>query len=291
MRHVTNDCRFNGSAAQRKLPPMPELPEVETTRRGLAPHVVGRSIARIEVREPRLRWAVAANLAPTLAGSRIEDLGRRGKYLLFGTTAGTLLVHLGMSGSLRYLPQAAAPGLHDHVDLHLAGGGLLRFNDPRRFGSFHLTDAPLSHPLLRDLGPEPFSPEFDADYLWGTARTRRVPIKQHLMNGRIVVGVGNIYASEALFRAGVRPTRAAGRITRARCEPLVTAVRAVLADAIEEGGTTLRNFVGGDGRPGYFRGSLRVYERDGAPCVQCGAPIERRVLGQRATYFCRHCQR
>lgn len=270
---------------------MPELPEVETTRRGLQPHVVGRAIARVEVREPRLRWPVAPTLARALSGRRIEQLERRGKYLLFGTGAGTLLVHLGMSGSLRYLPEVPPAGLHDHLDLHFTDGSALRLNDPRRFGCVILTDAPAEHPLLRQLGPEPLGPEFTADYLWNASRGRGVTIKQHLMNGRIVVGVGNIYASESLFRAGIHPSRAAGRIARTRFEPLVAAVRAVLHDAIEEGGTTLRNFVGGDGKPGYFRGSLRVYERESQACLSCGTPIERRVLGQRATYYCPRCQR
>jgi formamidopyrimidine-DNA glycosylase len=270
---------------------MPELPEVETTRRGLLPYVVGRAIARVEVREPRLRWPVAKHLPRALAKVRIGSLERRGKYLLFGTEAGTLLVHLGMSGSLRYLPAPSTPGAHDHIDVHFDDGGTLRFNDPRRFGSFTLTMAPKSHPLLKDLGPEPLGEEFTADYLWRASRNRRVAIKQHLMNGRVVVGVGNIYASEALFRAGIHPRRPAGRIARARFEPLVVSVRDVLRDAIEEGGTTLRNFVGGDGEPGYFRASLRVYERDGSPCVSCGTPIERRVLGQRATFYCPRCQR
>lgn len=264
---------------------------METTRRGLAPHVVGRTIASIEVRERRLRWPVAQELSRALAGARIGSLERRGKYLLFGTEAGTLLVHLGMSGSLRYLPSSLPPGAHDHIDVNFAGGGALRFNDPRRFGSFMLTAKPKLHPLLKELGPEPLGEEFDADYLWRASRNRRVAIKQHLMNGRVVVGVGNIYANEALFRAGIHPRRAAGRIARVRFAPLVDSVRDVLADAIEEGGTTLRNFVGGDGQPGYFRGSLRVYERDGSPCSRCGTPIERRVLGQRATYYCPRCQR
>lgn len=270
---------------------MPELPEVETTRRVLAPHVLGRSIMAVEVREPRLRWPVARSLPRQLAEQRIDSLERRGKYLLFGTAAGTLLVHLGMSGSLRYLAEPHAHGAHDHIDVRFAGGGALRFNDPRRFGSFHLTARPLEHPLLKDLGPEPLGTDFDAQYLWRSCRNRRVTIKQHLMNGRVVVGVGNIYANEALFRAGIHPARQAGRIARARFEPLVAAVRDVLADAIEEGGTTLRNFVDGDGQPGYFRGSLRVYERNGAACLQCGGPIKRQVLGQRASYFCPRCQR
>jgi formamidopyrimidine-DNA glycosylase len=270
---------------------MPELPEVETTRRGLAPHVVGRAIARVEVREPRLRWPVAQELARSLADERIASLERRGKYLLFGTGAGTLLVHLGMSGSLRYLPEPLPPSTHDHIDLHFADGSALRFNDPRRFGSFVLTAAPHEHPLLRELGPEPLGEEFTPDYLWHASRGRRVAIKQHLMNGHVVVGVGNIYANEALFRASVHPLRAAGRVARSRFEPLVTAVRAVLREAIDEGGTTLRNFVGGDGRPGYFRASLNVYEREGLPCPRCRNPIVRRVLGQRATYYCARCQR
>ena len=270
---------------------MPELPEVETTRRGLAPYVVGRTIARVEVREPRLRWPVARRLPSALADASIGTLERRAKYLLFGTDAGTLLVHLGMSGSLRYLPEPREPAPHDHIDVHFDGGGTLRFNDPRRFGSFLLTATPATHPLLKDLGPEPLGEEFDADYLWRSSRNRRVAIKQHLMNGRVVVGVGNIYASEALFRAGIHPRRIASRISRARFEALVTAVRDVLRDAIEEGGTTLRNFVGGDGKPGYFGASLRVYDRDGRPCVNCGTAIERRVLGQRATFYCPRCQR
>ena len=270
---------------------MPELPEVETTRRGLAAYVVGRTIARVEVREPRLRWPVARRLPQALAGARIGTLERRAKYLLFGTDAGTLLVHLGMSGSLRYLPTPVELAAHDHIDVHFDGGGALRFNDPRRFGSFMLTATPSKHPLLKDLGPEPLGDEFDADYLWRSSRDRRVTIKQHLMNGRIVVGVGNIYASEALFRAGIHPKRMAGRIARAHFEPLVTGVRDVLRDAIEEGGTTLRNFVGGDGQPGYFSGSLRVYDREGSPCLNCGTAIERRVLGQRATFYCPRCQR
>jgi formamidopyrimidine-DNA glycosylase len=270
---------------------MPELPEVETTRRGLAPHVVGRKIARVEVREPRLRWPVAERLPGALVEASIASLERRAKYLLFGTDVGTLLVHLGMSGSLRYLTQPRAPAPHDHIDVHFDGGGALRFNDPRRFGSFMLTTTPSAHPLLKDLGPEPLGDEFDAEYLWSVSRNRRVAIKQHLMNGRVVVGVGNIYANEALFRAGIHPRRSAGRIARERFEPLVAAVRDVLNDAIEEGGTTLRNFVGGDGKPGYFRGSLRVYDRDGSPCIDCGSTIERRVLGQRATFYCPRCQR
>ncbi len=291
-RRGTLAATYGGPArARRKLPRMPELPEVETTRRGLAPHVVGQAIEAVDVRERRLRWPVASSLPRRLATQRIDSLERRGKYLLFGTPAGTLLVHLGMSGSLRYLPEPTVHGLHDHIDLRFANGAALRFTDPRRFGSFHLTSDPAEHPLLRELGPEPLGKDFDADYLWRSSRGRKVAIKQHLMNGKVVVGVGNIYASEALFRAGIHPARSAGRIARARFEPLVTAIRDVLRDAIEEGGTTLRDFVGGDGKPGYFRGALRVYDRGGEPCLECATPIERRVLGQRASYYCPSCQR
>src|SRR5690606_32283167 len=251
----------------------------------------GRAVAAVDVREPRLRWPVPRDLAARLRGRRIDALERRAKYLLFAAGADTLLVHLGMSGSLRFLPEAVAHGAHDHVDVHFEGGGCLRFTDPRRFGSFHLTRTPAEHPLLRALGPEPFDAAFDGDYLWRSSRGRKVAIKQHLMNGHVVVGVGNIYASEALYRAGIHPAKAAGRIARARFEPLVTAVREVLDEAIAEGGTTLRDFVGGDGRPGYFAQSLVVYGRDGEPCKRCGAPIRRRVMGQRATYYCARCQR
>lgn len=270
---------------------MPELPEVETTRRGLAPLVVGKSITAVDVREPRLRWRVAASLPAQLEGQRIDSLTRRGKYLLFGTAGGTLLVHLGMSGTLRFLPRPTPHGLHDHIDVLFDSGAILRFNDPRRFGSMHFTTTPFEHPLLKDLGPEPLDAQFTAQYLWDSARGRQVAIKQHLMNGKVVVGVGNIYANEALFRAGIHPLRAAGRIARPRFEPLVASIREVLNDALEVGGTTLRDFVGGDGKPGYFRGSLQVYDRFEAPCERCSAPIQRRVVGQRATYYCSRCQR
>ncbi|HEY8521449.1 MAG TPA: bifunctional DNA-formamidopyrimidine glycosylase/DNA-(apurinic or apyrimidinic site) lyase [Gammaproteobacteria bacterium] len=270
---------------------MPELPEVETTRRGLAPHVIGKRIARVDVRERRLRWPVSPDLPRRLAGRRVERLDRRAKYLLFGTDDGTLLVHLGMSGSLCYLRADAPLKPHDHVDIRFDDGSLLRFNDPRRFGTLQLTSAPERHRLLRGLGPEPLGEDFTADYLQRAARGRRVTIKQLLMNGRVVVGVGNIYANEALYRAGIHPARPAGRVSRMKLERLVTAVRDVLSDAIGNGGTTLRNFVGGDGRPGYFRQALRVYERDGEPCRRCGARIRRMVLGQRATYYCPRCQR
>jgi formamidopyrimidine-DNA glycosylase len=270
---------------------MPELPEVETTRRGLEKLIVGRSIESLLVRERRLRWPIRTDLPARLRGQCITSLERRGKYLLINVADGSLLVHLGMSGSLQYLAVPGAPGFHDHVDLRLVGGGCVRFNDPRRFGSLHFAVEPHRHRLLRNLGPEPLGDEFTVDYLASTCRDRRVAIKPHLMNGRVVVGVGNIYANEALFRAGIHPARAAGRVSRNRLALLVDAVRAVLDDAVGQGGTTLRDYVGGDGRPGYFKLCLSVYDRDGEPCKICGAPIRRAVLGQRATYYCSHCQR
>ncbi len=270
---------------------MPELPEVETTRRGLEPLLVGQTIAAVEIRQPSLRWPVEAELASQLRGQRIRSVARRGKYLLVTLESGALLIHLGMSGSLRYLTAAQTPSQHDHVDLQFRSGAQLRFNDPRRFGSLHFSADPEDHWLLRNLGPEPLGERFTGGYMWRISRGRRVSIKQLLMNGRVVVGVGNIYASEALFRAGVHPQRSAGRIARHRYDLLVDAVKAVLNDAIRAGGTTLRDFVDGDGQPGYFQRELRVYGRDGEPCVRCNAPIKQRVLGQRASYYCPRCQR
>jgi len=270
---------------------MPELPEVETTRRGLETHITGREIAALRVRETRLRWPITAHVRPGVTGRRIERLERRAKYLLLRLDNGCLIIHLGMSGSLRFLPQAAEPGKHDHYDIELTGGGIVRYNDPRRFGSLHYSTAPEAHPLLAALGPEPLSEAFDGRLLWQLSRGRRTAVKSFIMDSHVVVGVGNIYASEALFRAGIHPARPAGRISLARYEQLAAAIKAVLADAIRSGGTTLRDFVGGDGKPGYFRQSLAVYERAGEPCRLSGHPIRRRVIGQRASYYCPGCQR
>lgn len=270
---------------------MPELPEVETTRRGLEPHVVGKAISAFEVRESRLRWPIESGVGSRLEGRIVESVERRGKYLLFNVGDGALLVHLGMSGSLRFLPAPTRPGVHDHVDLSFADGGCIRFSDPRRFGSMHFATQPHDHRLLRNLGPEPLGEEFTGAYLWSSCRGRRAAIKQHIMNGAIVVGVGNIYANEALFRARIHPARAAGRISRARINCLVDGVRAVLDAALSAGGTTLRDYVGSDGSPGYFKLSLNVYDRAGEPCRRCESAIRRRVIGQRATYFCSNCQR
>jgi formamidopyrimidine-DNA glycosylase len=254
--------------------------------------VRGRRITALAVYEPRLRWRIPRDLPRKVAGQRIVRVGRRAKYLLLGLESGTLLVHLGMSGNLRVVP-ATTPRLpHDHFDLVLDSGLAVRFNDPRRFGSLLYTSGePREHPLLERLGPEPFSAAFDADYLYRITRGRRVAIKQLLMNSQLVVGVGNIYASEALFRARLRPGRAARTLTRADAARLVRAVRAVLRQAIGEGGTTLRDYLGADGAPGYFRQRLYVYERRGKPCRRCGTPVRGMTQGQRSTYYCPSCQK
>jgi formamidopyrimidine-DNA glycosylase len=271
---------------------MPELPEVETSLRGIAPHLVGRVIERLEVRDHRLRWPIATDTGERVAGQRILELRRRAKYLLLELEHGCLMLHLGMSGSLRVLPSATPPMLHDHVDLVLSDGNCLRFRDPRRFGMLQWTPQPVeAHPLLRALGPEPLGPAFDGDSLHRRARGRRAPIKTFIMDSHVVVGVGNIYANEALHLARIHPNRAAGRIARLRYDLLASAIRQVLADAIAQGGTSLRDFVQENGDPGYFAQSLRVYGRTGAPCPVCGAAIRQRRIGQRSSFYCAHCQR
>jgi len=254
--------------------------------------VRGRRITALAVYESRLRWRIPRELPRKVAGQRIVHVGRRGKYLLLGLESGTLLLHLGMSGNLRVVPAATARLPHDHFDLLLDSGLVLRFNDPRRFGSLLYTSGdPSEHPLLERLGPEPLSAAFDADYLYRITRGRRIAIKQLLMNSRVVVGVGNIYASEALFRARLRPGRAARSLTRAAAVRLVRAVRAVLRQAISAGGTTLRDYLGADGAPGYFRQRLYVYERRGKPCRRCATPVRAMTQGQRSTYYCPTCQK
>lgn len=271
---------------------MPELPEVETTRRGIEPHVVGRRIQRVLVHERRLRWPVDLALVDAVAGAKIRRAGRRAKYLLIETEAGTLILHLGMSGSLRVLPASTPRLTHDHVDIELDSGQTLRFNDPRRFGSLFFTTAdPALHPLLKSLAPEPLEAEFDGEYLWKVTRRRAVAIKQLIMNAKLVVGVGNIYASEALFRARVRPRRQARSLSRAECTKLARTIKATLTLAVKVGGTTLRDYVGADGNPGYFRQKLYVYERAGKPCRVCGEPIRQFTQGARSTYWCANCQK
>lgn len=275
---------------------MPELPEVETALRGIRPHLEGQRIARLLVRNPRLRQPIPPDLAERLAGQPIVALARRAKYLLIELGAGTLILHLGMSGSLRVLPAETPPLTHDHVDLILADGRCLRFHDPRRFGLFLWTPDPpelarARHPLLCHLGPEPLEAGFDGDRLHRLAQGRRVAVKSLIMDGATVVGVGNIYASESLFLAGIHPARPCNRIGLERYRRLADSIRRVLAAAIRQGGTTLRDFVNEDGNPGYFAQSLHVYGRTGQPCTACDTPVRERRIGQRSSFYCPTCQR
>lgn len=269
---------------------MPELPEVETTRRGIEPWIAGRVITGWQLRQPRLRWPVV--LPDSLRGERVVRVVRRAKYLILETAAGAVIVHLGMSGSLRLMQLGKPPGRHDHVDLEFDRGHALRLTDPRRFGSIHYHAGDWrTHWLIRDLGVEPLDSEFTGGFLHAAARGRRTSIKHFLMDAQVVVGVGNIYANESLFLAGIRPRLAAGRLSRARCDALVAAVRDVLGRAIRGGGTTLRDFVGGTGAAGHFAVSLNVYGRSGEPCYLCGTPLKGIRVGQRATVYCANCQR
>lgn len=274
-----------------RYPNVPELPEVEITRRGIEPHVAGRTIIDLIVREPRLRWPVPKNLRGTLAGRIVDRVRRRAKYLLFDCGDGTLIVHLGMSGSLRLLAADVPPGAHDHVDL-VFKDGLLRLRDPRRFGSMLWQRSPAEeHVLLRSLGVEPLDDAFSGAYLHRATRGRRVAIKLLLMNQAVVVGVGNIYANESLFRAGILPRVRASRLSLARCERLVAEIKATLLAALAAGGSTLRDFHAADGAPGYFQQSYFVYDRQGQACRRCGEPIKMVRLGQRSTFYCAGCQR
>ena len=270
---------------------MPELPEVETTRRGIEPHIKAKQVSDVIVRHHQLRWPVPRGLKTKLTGHKIISVSRRAKYLLLGFDHGTLIIHLGMSGSLRIIDNSLAAQKHDHVDIVFDHGRALRLTDPRRFGCVLWTqNDPQQHELIADLGPEPLSDAFNGDYLFQRSRGRKSTVKQFIMDGKIVVGVGNIYASESLFLAGINPKRLAGKIGRERYDKLVDAIKQVLAAAIEQGGTTLRDFVGGDGKPGYFAQQLNVYGREGEPCRVCGTPIKQLVLGQRSTYYCPQCQ-
>jgi formamidopyrimidine-DNA glycosylase len=271
---------------------VPELPEVETTRRGIAPRLVGRRVTDVIVREPRLRWRVAPSLVRELPGQVVRAVERRAKYLLLRTKGGTVIVHLGMSGSLRVVPCTTPTTPHDHVDIALAEGRCLRLRDPRRFGAVLWTETdPCAHRLLAGLGPEPLGEDFTHDYLYRRTRKRRVAIRDLLLNSRIVAGLGNIYANEALFLAGVRPTRPAGRLSAAECARLVKTVRATLRRAIRAGGTTLRDFANADGLPGHFQQVLNVYGHAGDPCPRCRAPVRLARLGNRSAFYCPRCQR
>jgi len=270
---------------------VPELPEVETTRRGLAPLVEKRDIERVEIRCRQLRWPVARQL-DRLTGHRMTELRRRAKWLVWRFDHGSLLWHLGMSGSFRAWQQAPLPGRHDHIDLIIHGGHTIRYTDPRRFGAvlWQAGPNPLIHPRLRELGPEPLERDFDGDLLWRASRGRRSSVKSFIMDARVVVGVGNIYAAEALFAAGIHPKRAAGRISLTRYRVLADAIRETLRRAVEVGGTSLRDFTVGDGTPGYFGQQLQVYGRGGQPCPRCGTMLKSSVIGQRSTVWCPRCQ-
>lgn len=270
---------------------MPELPEVETTRRGIEPHLVGQRVSRVLVRERRLRWPIPEDLDVCLSGQLIERVQRRAKYLLIEAQSGTLIGHLGMSGNLRLVPVGTPAAKHEHVDIELESGMALRYTDPRRFGALLWSHDPLNHELLLRLGPEPLTEAFNGERLYQLSRGRSMAIKPFIMDNAVVVGVGNIYASEALFAAGIDPRRAAGSVSRARYVALAIEIKRILAHAIERGGTTLRDFVGGDGQPGYFQQELFVYGRGGEFCKACGGTLREVKLGQRASVFCPRCQR
>ena len=271
---------------------MPELPEVETTCRGIAPHIQGQIIKQVIVRQPQLRWLVPETLNQTLTGLRILSVSRRAKYLLFATSAGTMLVHLGMSGSLRIITTGQAPGKHDHIDFIINDELIMRYNDPRRFGAvLWTTDSAGEHSLLKKLGPEPLLDDFTGELLYSVSRNRKVPIKSFIMDSHVVVGVGNIYANEALFMSGILPLRQAGKVTLACYQKLVECIRVVLQNSIQQGGTTLRDFVNEAGNPGYFKQQLKVYGRKGLPCISCQQSLTEIKIASRSTVYCSNCQR
>lgn len=270
---------------------MPELPEVETTRRGIKPYIDQQTVSEVIVRQPKLRWPVPPEIHQ-MEGQLVESVTRRGKYILLETIKGTALIHLGMSGSLRVVEAGAEVEKHDHIDVVLDTGKAVRLRDPRRFGAFlWTTNNPLKHKLIRSLGPEPLTDDFNADYLYQASRGRSMSIKQFIMNGHVVVGVGNIYACESLFMSGISPKWAAGKVSKKRYEKLVDEIKTVLAKAIEQGGTTLQDFVQVEGSPGYFKQELNVYGRADQSCFTCQSPIKQITQGQRSTFYCGKCQR
>lgn len=271
---------------------MPELPEVETTRSGIEPHIKHQRISSIKIYNHSMRWPIPDDLPQLACRRKIQSVERRGKYLLLKLSNGAIIIHLGMSGSLRISSAEQPLRKHDHFVLSVASGMQLRLYDPRRFGAVLWWDADLTeHPLLSSLGPEPLEKLFTAQYLHNTCQSRKTSIKQHIMNSKVVVGVGNIYASEALFRAGINPKRKAGNISLKRCEKLVLAIKSVLTESIRQGGTTLKDFLRENGEPGYFKQQLKVYDRAAEPCQICQTPIRQIVLGQRSTFYCTQCQR
>lgn len=271
---------------------MPELPEIETACRGITPHILQHSVLKVTVRDGRLRWPVPAKINTILRGHTVQHVTRRGKYILVGFNHGCLILHLGMSGSLRIVPKDLPYRKHDHVELMFNAHQCLRLHDPRRFGCvLWTTDDPYQHPLLRDLGPEPLQRSFSSKHLYKLSRKRSQAVKSFIMDSRTVVGVGNIYANEALFLAGILPKTPAGKVSLARYNKLTASIKQTLKRAIRQGGSTLRDFVSSDGTPGYFQQTLNVYDRKGMPCKNCEEPIRHAILGQRATYYCKHCQR
>ena len=270
---------------------MPELPEVETTRRGIQPYVENQKVSRVIVRDRRLRWPIPEELEKKLEGATPKTLSRRSKYLVFEFETGHMIVHLGMSGSLRICQPDEPPSIHDHVDVVMESGHCIRYRDPRRFGCFLWTSEPLDeHKLIRNLGPEPLTRSFSGEGLHQLSRGRKIAVKNFIMDAHIVVGVGNIYANEALYHAGIMPTRQAGRISLQRYQLLASEIKKTLKRSIRLGGTTLRDFVNSDGNPGYFEQTLAVYGREGKGCRNCGSTIKRKVVGQRSTFYCSQCQ-
>ena len=270
---------------------MPELPEVETTLRGIQPHILNNEIEKIEVRQPHLRWPVPTEeIIKCLEGNYFSKINRRAKYLILSSLNGSLLIHLGMSGCLRIFPEFIEPEKHDHVDVIFKDGKILRFTDPRRFGSFLWSKDPDQHPLLKNLGPEPLGNSFSGEYLFEHSRRRKVAIKNFIMNAKVVVGIGNIYASESLFLAGIRPQRKSNKTTLVQFELLASSIKTLLQKSIDKGGTTLRNFVGGSNKPGYFKQHLMVYGRKDKKCKSCSAHLKELKLGQRSSVYCPQCQ-
>ena len=270
---------------------MPELPEVETTRLGISPHITGQVIMDVVIRNKNLRWPISATLKQNLLTRQFQKIDRRGKYLLCYTNHGCMMLHLGMSGSLRIVSSDIKPEKHDHLDILFASGNILRFHDPRRFGSVIWTkNDPLQHKLIKHLGPEPLSEDFNGEWLYRRSRKRTQAIKNFIMDSHHVVGVGNIYASESLFLAGINPKRKAGNVSLERYERLTKAIKKILKQSIKQGGTTLRDFLNSEGKPGYFQQHLNVYARTGQPCPKCQSPIKEIKLGQRSSFYCANCQ-
>lgn len=269
---------------------MPELPEVETSRRGISPHISGKRLQKLIIRQAKLRWPVPDNLPALIEGKTLQNIQRRGKYLLLDFETGFVIIHLGMSGSLRMTETTAVATKHDHLDWVFADDVVLRYNDPRKFGTVLWSSDALNHPLLAKLGPEPLSHDLTADWLFNKAGKRRIPVKTLIMDSHIVVGVGNIYANESLFLAGIHPSKPAGEVDYNAFARLVICIQNVLDKSITQGGTTLRDYVNPQGKPGYFHQTLNVYSRRGEPCPICSTPIEHIRIAQRATYFCPECQ-